>query len=610
MCGIVGYIGSKQAEPFLMEGLSKLEYRGYDSAGIAVFNGEKIVVEKSVGRLNALREKIKGHIPQGNIGIGHTRWATHGCPSDVNSHPHVDCHGEFAVVHNGIIENYLELRKELMARGHHFASETDTEVVAHLLEECYQGDFAVAVRAVLKRIRGSYALVFLAKAHPDMLICTKKDNPLVIGIGQGENFIASDIPAIINHSKESYILNDGEMAIVRADGVEFYQTVSGEKFDKEIFTINWSAEAAEKNGYEHFMLKEIHEQPKAIRDTLSGRLDITNNRVVLNELNWSLTDLQNFHRIFIVACGTAYHAGLVGKYYIEKLARIPVEVDIASEFRYRQPIVDEHTLVIVVSQSGETSDTLAALKEMNRLGATTLAITNVVSSSIAREAQKVIYTMAGPEIAVASTKAYTTQLIVVLLLALYLAGLKQTIEPTEMEKILCHLRDLPEKIDMLFAQTETIEKLASHFKDKNDAFFIGRSLDYAVALEGSLKLKEISYIHAEAYAAGELKHGTLALIVPGTPVIALATQRHIHEKTISNIKEVKARQADVLAIVPRDNTSIEQVVDHVFYIPETVDLLAPILTVIPLQLFAYYMAVARGCDVDKPRNLAKSVTVE
>lgn len=609
MCGIVGYVGEKQAANFLIDGLTKLEYRGYDSAGIAVFDGEKINVAKSVGRLAALKEKIKNNTPEGVMGIGHTRWATHGRPSDVNSHPHTDCSGKFAIVHNGIIENFMSLKEELIAKGHKFVSETDTEVVAHLIEDVYEGDFVEAVNKVLNRIEGSYSLAFMCQDHPDTLICTKKDNPLVIGLGEGENFIASDIPAIIAYTRRTYIMNDGEIAVVKKDSI-WVTDRKGNPITKKVFEVNWNAEAAEKGGYEHFMLKEIHEQPKAVRDTISPRINKENTQVVLDELKWTKEYVENFNKIYIVACGTAYHAGLVGKYYIEKLARIPVEIDIASEFRYRDPIIDEHTLTIVISQSGETSDTLAALKESKRLGAKTLAITNVVGSSIAREADQVMYTWAGPEIAVASTKAYTTQLVTMFLFAMYVSGLKGTITTERTHELLTQLRLLPDEINRTLEDVEPIKTFAKNYAFNNDVFYIGRSLDYNVALEGSLKLKEISYIHAEAYAAGELKHGTLALIESGVPVIALATQKSVYEKTLSNIKEVKARDAVMIGIAAEDDNELEKYVDHVIKVPATDELLIPLLTVVPLQLLAYYAAITRGCDVDKPRNLAKSVTVE
>ena len=609
MCGIVGYVGKEQAAPFLLDGLSKLEYRGYDSSGIATFDGTNLIVEKCVGRLAALEEKIAGHVPQGHIGIGHTRWATHGRPADNNAHPHTDGEGRFAVVHNGIIENYLPLKEELIKKGHTFKSETDTEVVANLLAEVYEGDFEAAVHTVLNRIEGSYSLVFLSKEQPDRLICAKKDNPLVIGLGKGENFIASDIPAIISKTRKTYILNDGEVAVVRADGVEV-RNLQGERVDKKVFEVNWNAEAAEKGGYEHFMLKEIHEQPKAIRDTMSQRIAKDGKTIVMEELKWDKDFLDSVNKIAVVACGTAYHAGLVGKSYIEKLVRMPVEIDVASEFRYKDPIIDEKTLTIVVSQSGETSDTLAALKEAGRRGSRTLAITNVVGSSIAREADQVIYTWAGPEIAVASTKAYTTQLVAFFMLALYMAEIMGTQPAERITQLIDALRRLPDDVGRTFEDVDPLKTFARQYGFNEDAFFIGRSLDYNVAMEGSLKLKEISYIHAEAYAAGELKHGTLALIVEGVPVIALATQKHVYEKTLSNIKEVKARDAVVIGIAAENDTELEKYVDHVIKVPETDELLTPVLAVVPLQLLAYYTAITRGADVDKPRNLAKSVTVD
>ncbi|MCI7260516.1 MAG: glutamine--fructose-6-phosphate transaminase (isomerizing) [Selenomonadales bacterium] len=609
MCGIVGYVGEKQATDFLLEGLAKLEYRGYDSAGIAVFDGNKIRVEKSVGRLAALSDKIKDDVPKGTMGIGHTRWATHGRPSDVNAHPHTDCSGDFVVVHNGIIENYLSLKEELIEKGHAFKSETDTEVVVHLLEEVYNGDFVSSVREVLRRVEGSYSLVFMSSKHPGTLIATKQDNPLVIGIGDGENFIASDIPAIIQRTRRTYILNDGELAVLTKDSIKISNR-AGEPVTKKVFEVNWNAEAAEKGGYEHFMLKEINEQPKAVRDTMSQRIAKDNMSIVMDELKWDAEYLNSFNKIYIVACGTAYHAGLVGKFYIEKLARTVVEVDVASEFRYREPIVDENTLFIAVSQSGETSDTLAAMKESKRLGAKTLALTNVVGSSIAREADQVLYTWAGPEIAVASTKAYTTQIVLFFMLALYMAQIKGTQPAERIAELIADLKNIPGQISETLSDVEPIKTFAKQYGFNEDVFYIGRSLDYDVALEGSLKLKEISYIHAEAYAAGELKHGTLALIVEGVPVIALATQKSVYEKTLSNIKEVKARDAVVIGIAAEGDEELEKYVDHVIKVPVTDELLIPILTVVPLQLLAYYAAITRGCDVDKPRNLAKSVTVE
>lgn len=609
MCGIVGYVGNAQAAPFLLDGMSKLEYRGYDSAGIAVYEKGKIRVEKCVGRLDALRHKLEGRMPEGSMGIGHTRWATHGRPSDRNSHPHTDESGDFVVVHNGIIENYLMLKEKLIAKGQKFSSDTDTEIVAHLFADFYEGDMEEAVKKVLKTIEGSYSLVFMCAAEPDKLICTKKDNPLIIGLGEGENFIASDIPAIIAKTRRTYIMSDGEIATVTKDGV-WVQDINGTPITKKVFEVNWNAEAAEKGGFEHFMLKEIYEQPKAIKDTMRGRLAESGTEINFTELGWTPEDFTGISKIFIVACGTAYHAGIVGKYYLENLARIPVEVDIASEFRYRNPLVDANCLTIVISQSGETIDTLAALKEAKRLGSRTLAVTNVVGSSIAREADQVVYTYAGPEIAVASTKAYTTQLLVMLMLAVYVGRLRGTLDGNKADALAKGLHKVPEQLHDMLENVDQIKVFARHYGSSLDAFFLGRSLDYAVALEGALKLKEISYIHAEAYAAGELKHGTLALIVEGVPVIVLATQEDVYDKTVSNLQEVKAREAMVIAIALEGDDSIAKYADHVIYIPRADKELAPILAVLPLQLLAYYAALTRGCDVDKPRNLAKSVTVE
>ncbi len=609
MCGIVGYVGNAQAAPFLLDGMSKLEYRGYDSAGIAVYEKGKIRVEKCVGRLDALRHKLEGRMPEGSMGIGHTRWATHGRPSDRNSHPHTDESGDFVVVHNGIIENYLMLKEKLIAKGQKFSSDTDTEIVAHLFADFYEGDMEEAVKKVLKTIEGSYSLVFMCAAEPDKLICTKKDNPLIIGLGEGENFIASDIPAIIAKTRRTYIMSDGEIATVTKDGV-WVQDINGTPITKKVFEVNWNAEAAEKGGFEHFMLKEIYEQPKAIKDTMRGRLAENGTEINFTELGWTPEDFTGISKIFIVACGTAYHAGIVGKYYLENLARIPVEVDIASEFRYRSPLVDANCLTIVISQSGETIDTLAALKEAKRLGSRTLAVTNVVGSSIAREADQVVYTYAGPEIAVASTKAYTTQLLVMLMLAVYVGRLRGTLDGNKADALAKGLHKVPEQLHDMLENVDQIKVFARHYGSSLDAFFLGRSLDYAVALEGALKLKEISYIHAEAYAAGELKHGTLALIVEGVPVIVLATQEDVYDKTVSNLQEVKAREAMVIAIALEGDDSIAKYADHVIYIPRADKELAPILAVLPLQLLAYYAALTRGCDVDKPRNLAKSVTVE
>ena len=610
MCGIVGYIGFNQASDFLLDGMAKLEYRGYDSAGIAVIGAENVIkIQKKVGRLANLEAIVKADPNEGTVGIGHTRWATHGRPSDMNSHPHSSEDGKFAVVHNGIIENYMPLKEELIEKGYHFKSETDTEVVAHLLADMYDGDFVGTVRRMLDRVDGAYALEIICADEPDKIICTKKENPLVIGLGKGENFVASDIPAIINYTRDTYILSDGELAIVTRDNVSVFDR-EGNPVDKEVFHVSWNAEAAEKGGYEHFMLKEIHDQPKAVRDTFGTHISEDGKTVHFEELNWTADDVAAFNKILIVACGTAYHAGLVTKQYIENLARIPVSVEIASEYRYSNPLTDDKTLCIVISQSGETSDTLAALKEAKRLGAKSLAITNVVGSSISREADNTVYTWAGPEISVASTKAYTTQLVAGLLFAVYLGQLNGKMAPAVGEEILCGVKSLPTLIHEIFEVDEDMKAFAKHYGFKSDAFFLGRAIDYAVAMEGALKLKEISYIHAEAYAGGELKHGTLALIEEGVPVIALATQEDVYDKMISNIREVKAREAVVIGIGMKGDEELTKHVDHTIYVPRANKFIAPILAVVPLQLLAYYAAITRGADVDKPRNLAKSVTVE
>jgi len=607
MCGIVGYIGHRDSQNILVEGLKKLEYRGYDSAGIAVHNGGDLQVRKAKGRLAVLEGQLEKQPMCGFVGIGHTRWATHGKPSDVNSHPHTDEKQQISVVHNGIIENYAELKEELTAKGHRFASETDTEVIAHLLEDLYEGDIVAAVRQAVKRIRGAFALGVLAEREPEKLVAVRMHSPLIIGLGEGENFIASDIPAILEYTRNVYILEDGEMAILTKDEVALTD-LDGNLIRRDSTKVEWDLQRAEKGGFDHFMLKEIFEQPRAYRDTMSPRID--GDRVVLPEIGMSAEDIQSIRRVHIVACGTAYHAGLVGKRVIESLTRLPVESDVASEYRYRDPIVGEDTLVIVVSQSGETADTLAALREAKRKGARVLAITNVVGSSVAREADDCMLTMAGPEIAVASTKAYSTQLVAFYLLGLYLAQTLGTADATMVAEMLGALQRLPEQVESLLGRAELMKKIAEKFKHVESMFFIGRGVDYAVAQEGSLKLKEISYIHSEAYAAGELKHGTLALITDGVPVIALATQEAVLEKTISNIVEVKARGAHVLGIANDGDTEVAKIADETLYIPRTHPLLTPALSVIPLQLLAYYASLARGNDVDKPRNLAKSVTVE
>ncbi|MEF3304715.1 glutamine--fructose-6-phosphate transaminase (isomerizing) [Paenibacillus sp. GYB003] len=609
MCGIVGYVGKRNSQRILLEGLKKLEYRGYDSAGLAVFTDSGLVVKKAQGRLAVLESKLEREPLNGTIGIGHTRWATHGKPSDVNSHPHTDNSMKFSVVHNGIIENYMTLKEELSAKGHVFVSETDTEVISHLIADLYDGDIVKAVQQAVKKMTGAFALGVLTEYEPEKLVAVRLASPLIIGVGDGENFIGSDIPAILEHTRNVYILNDGEMAVLTQNGVDL-RTIEGNFISRETFYVDWDWTTAEKAGFDHFMLKEIYEQPKAYRDTMGSRIDAAGERVVLNEVKLTPQQIWDIHNIHIVACGTAYHAGLVGKSVIEQLARIPVETDVASEYRYRAPILTQNTLVIVVSQSGETADTLAALREAKRCGARVIAITNVVGSSVAREADDVIVTWAGPEIAVASTKAYTSQLIAFYLLGLHLAQTLGTQDAAFIASAIAALQKLPEQVEQILAHADEIKQYAEQIAAHDDLFFIGRGSDYAVAQEGSLKLKEISYIHSEAYAAGELKHGTLALIEEGIPVIALATQEHLLEKTVSNIKEVKARGARVFAIAFEGNAEIGKAVDLVFEIPRTLSLLAPALSVVPLQLLAYYASLARGNDVDKPRNLAKSVTVE
>ncbi|WP_166246147.1 glutamine--fructose-6-phosphate transaminase (isomerizing) [Paenibacillus turpanensis] len=608
MCGIVGYVGYRNSQDILISGLRKLEYRGYDSAGVAVFTNAGLEVKKAKGRLAVLESHLEERPLNGGIGIGHTRWATHGKPSDVNSHPHTDTSSKFSVVHNGIIENYLELKEELAAAGAKFVSETDTEVISHLIASLYEGDIVKAVQKAVKRMRGAFALGVLTEHEPEKLVAVRLASPLIIGVGEGENFIGSDIPAILEYTRNVYILNDGEMAVLTKNDVTL-MTMEGNVISREMFHVDWDLVTAEKAGFDSFMLKEIHEQPKAYRDTMGSR--IADGRVVLKEIGLSADQLKQVERVHIVACGTAYHAGLVGKSVIEKLVRIPVETDVASEYRYRDPIITPNTLVIVVSQSGETADTLAALREAKRCGARVLAITNVVGSSVAREADDVITTWAGPEIAVASTKAYTSQLIAFYLFGLYMAQELGIRDSAYIAEVIAALEQLPEQVQAILERAEDMKVYAEQVAKHNSLFFIGRGLDYAVALEGSLKLKEISYIHSEAYAAGELKHGTLALIEDDIPVIALATQGELIEKTVSNIKEVTARGGYVYGFVfEGDEGEMAKSVNHVFAIPRTLPLLAPALSVIPLQLLSYYASLARGNDVDKPRNLAKSVTVE
>ncbi|MCD7836818.1 MAG: glutamine--fructose-6-phosphate transaminase (isomerizing) [Lachnospiraceae bacterium] len=608
MCGIVGYIGKKQAAPIILDGLSKLEYRGYDSAGIAVFDGKKIITQKAAGRLKVLENLTHGGATmQGYSGIGHTRWATHGAPSDLNAHPHTNSQGTIAVVHNGIIENYIPLRKKLQDKGYQFISDTDTEVLAHLLDYYYKGNPLEAVTKVLHRVEGSYALGIMFADFPGEIYATRKDSPLIVGQNEDGCFIASDVPAVLKYTRTVYYTDNQEVVKLSPDSLRFF-SVDEEQLEKKPVTIDWDADAAEKAGYEHFMLKEMYEQPRTVTDALSPR--IKSNDIVFEELNMTEDEMKAIRKLHIVACGSAYHAGMTAKYVIEKLARIPVEVDVASEFRYRNPILEEGSLVIVISQSGETADTLAALRESKARGFKVLGIVNVVGSSIAREADSVMYTWAGPEIAVATTKAYSAQLVVLYMLAMKLARVRGCIDEKEFAALLKDLRCIPDQVELLLGQKGKIQHFANRYVGARDIFFIGRGIDYAISLEGSLKLKEISYIHSEAYAAGELKHGTISLIEDGTLVVALATQPELFQKTISNMVEVKARGAFVMAVTNEGNKAIEKAADYVVYIPEINPCFTNSLAIIPLQLFAYYVAVGRGCDVDKPRNLAKSVTVE
>ncbi|MGN0427456.1 MAG: glutamine--fructose-6-phosphate transaminase (isomerizing) [Agathobacter sp.] len=611
MCGIVGYIGKKQAAPILLDGLSKLEYRGYDSAGMAIYDGKQINIKKATGRLKVLSELTHdGETMPGTIGIGHTRWATHGEPSDVNAHPHFNKDQTIAVVHNGIIENYIKLKNKLQERGYDFCSETDTEVVAHLLDYYYNKygkDPLTAVTKVIHRVEGSYALGIIFADYPDVVYSVRKDSPLIVGKAEDGNLIASDVPAVLKYTRDVYFIENEEIARLSEDTIEFFN-VDGEPIQKESKHIDWDINAAEKNGYEHFMLKEIYEQPKAVRDTLSPR--IKDGKIVIDELGMSDEEIKAIKKIYIVACGSAYHTGVTNKYVFEGLARIPVEVDLASEFRYRNPILEEGALVVIISQSGETADSLAALRLAKERGIKTLGIVNVVGSSIAREADKVMYTWAGPEISVATTKAYSCQLVAQYLLALKFAQVRGLVSEDEMKNYLRELEMIPNQIELLLEQKQKIQKFANRYVAAKDVFFIGRGIDYAISMEGSLKLKEISYIHSEAYAAGELKHGTISLIEEGTLVAAVATQEALYQKTVSNIVEVKSRGAFVLAVTNEDNIEIEKNADYVIYIPKTNQYFTNSLAIIPLQLFGYYVSVGKGLDVDKPRNLAKSVTVE
>ncbi|EPY2271932.1 glutamine--fructose-6-phosphate transaminase (isomerizing) [Clostridium sporogenes] len=608
MCGIVGYVGFRKASDVIVDGLTKLEYRGYDSAGIAVNDGKEIEFQKYKGRLNVLSENLESKPMEGTIGIGHTRWATHGVPSDVNSHPHLNMDETIAVVHNGIIENYMEIKEWLVSEGMKFKSETDTEVIAHLVDHYYEGDLLQAVFKAIKKLRGAYALGVVCKDNPEQLVAVRKDSPLIVGIGENENFIASDVPAILKYTRDVYFLDNGEVVTLEKNKVTIYNEKE-EKITKEPFHVMWDVEAASKGGYDHFMIKEINEQPNGIKETLVRRLD-EDGKIRLDDIKLTKEDLDEINKIYIVACGTAYNAGITGRYAIERFAKIAVETDVASEFRYRNPFIDDKTLIIVVSQSGETADTLAVVREGKEKGARVLAITNVVGSSIAREADDVFYTWAGPEVAVASTKAYTTQLVALYMIALDMGIKRGTITEEFYNDIINELKLIPEKVQKILDQHDEIKEIAKEIKDNEHAFYIGRGLDYNLSLEGSLKIKEISYMHAEAFAAGELKHGTIALIEENTPVVATMTQTDLFEKSISNIKEVKSRGAHVIAITQEGNKEAEQVGDRVIYIPRTNDILQSIIAVVPHQLLAYYVAILKDRDVDKPRNLAKSVTVE
>lgn len=611
MCGIVGYVGQNQAAPILLDGLSKLEYRGYDSAGMAIYNGEEIKIQKSIGRLKVLRELTQnGNTMPGTVGIGHTRWATHGEPSKVNAHPHFNADHSIAVVHNGIIENYQKLKTRLEDKGYYFLSTTDTEVVVHLLDyyyKKYQEDALTAVAKVVHRVEGSYALGIIFQNQPNKVYSVRKDSPLIVGHADGGNLIASDVPAVLKYTRDVYFIENEEITVLSEDEITFYN-VDGDRLEKTPKHIDWDIHVAEKGGYEHFMLKEIYEQPKTVSDTINPR--IQNGRIVIEELGMTDDEIRQIQKIHIVACGSAYHTGVTNKYVFEGMARIPVEVDLASEFRYRNPILEEGTLVIVISQSGETADSLAALRLAKQKGMTTLGIVNVVGSSIAREADKVMYTWAGLEISVATTKAYSCQLVAQYLLALKFAYVRGKLDHKQLEEYIKDLEELPNQIEKLLGNKTEIQKFANRYVAAKDVFFIGRGIDYAISMEGSLKLKEISYIHSEGYAAGELKHGTISLIEEGTLVVAVVTQEDLYAKMISNIVEVKSRGALVFAVTNIGNLEVKKVADYVTYIPKTNPYFTNSLAIIPLQLFGYYVSVGKGLDVDKPRNLAKSVTVE
>jgi len=609
MCGIVGYVGGRDACPILLDGLKRLEYRGYDSAGIAVVTDAKIEIRKCVGKLRALEGALQSKPLSGPTGIGHTRWATHGRPSDENAHPHPDCSGRLTVVHNGIIENYLDLKRQLVEEGHVFASETDTEVIVHLIEKHYDGDLAAAVRRTIPLLKGSFALAVIARSEPETIVAARRHSPLVIGVGEDETFIASDVPAFLPYTRKVYFVDDDTIAVVGRRTVEFSK-LDGEPIVKGIFEVTWDAAMAERGGYRHFMIKEIFEQPQALRETMRGRISQESPEVQLPGLALSDDDLRSIRRVVMIACGTAYHAALAAKYAIESLCALPVELDVASEFRYRDVVVGPDTLAIVVSQSGETADTLAGLYRAKELGAKLVAITNVVGSSVARACESVLYTQAGPEIAVASTKAYTTQILLLDMLAIYLARARGTIPAKRAEELKAALWALPESVDLILAKHQQIADIADWYYNYDGFLYIGRGPNLASALEGALKIKEIAYIHAEGYAAGEMKHGPIAMIDPRMATVAVAVHGRTYEKMLSNIKEIKARDGEVIAIAFQHDETISGLVDRVIGIPQTEELFSPVLAAIPLQLLAYHVALRRGQDIDQPRNLAKSVTVE
>lgn len=609
MCGIVGYLGKKRAQPILLEGLKRLEYRGYDSSGIAVLEKKKILLYKKEGKISILEALLVNKKLEGTIGLGHTRWATHGKPSDENAHPHSDCSGDLVVVHNGIIENYLILKEELVKKGHRFKSETDTEVIAHLIEENFKGDLEEATREALKSVEGAYAIGVISTRDPEKLVAARYGSPLIVGVGEKEYFIASDVPAILNHTREIIFLDEGQLATLTPEGVKV-TTLDNEKVKKAVTRIEWDASLAQKNGYKHFMLKEIYEQPRAIMDTVRGRIAKDEGEVLLEEIGLSPEEIEKIKRLFIIACGTSYHAALVGKFLIENKVGLPVEVDIASEFRYRNPIIDSQTLVMVITQSGETADTLAALRLAREKKAKTLVITNVVGSTASREADGVLYTHAGPEIAVASTKAFIAQLTLLYLFTIYLGRIRGTILKEDAKEMLSALKSLPQQAKKILENTKEILSCARKYFQKRDFLYLGRGINYPIALEGALKLKEISYIHAEGYPAGEMKHGPIALIDENMLIVVIATQGAVYEKVLSNIEEVKAREGIVIALAIAGDEEIKKKADEVIYLPRVREDLTPILAVIPLQLLAYHIAAKRGCDIDQPRNLAKSVTVE